>query len=350
MIESPRARARRFARLGLLALTALAVPLSAAMSLSAAAALAPMGDPLGNAVSYLGSRQLPDGAFPGLSGEADAGYTADAIVALAAAREDGIVAGDAMAKAAAWLKANGAAQATLNAGEAGRVLMAAVAAGMDPTDVDGVNLLEAAKAPAPADAPAPVAGMFGSTLYQHAMALVGLAAAGQDLDPALLEPFRGTQRPAGDWAFDGAQEPGKADSNTTAMIVQAFAALGAADDPAMERALTSLEAYRLPDGGFAFQQVEDMKADAISTALVVQAVLATGGNPESDRWGKAASELLEFADDDGSFRFLEQDTEPSLVALLQAIPALAEDPYPVSQACDEGQDPASGCIAIAASA
>ena len=54
--------------------------------------------------------------------------------------------------------------------------------------------------------------------------LIALTAAGEAIPDAVLEPLRTAQGEEGGWAFDGSIAPGAADSNTTALVIQALVA------------------------------------------------------------------------------------------------------------------------------
>ena len=69
------------------------------------------GSGLEGAVAWLQAQQLEDGAFAGFSGEADAGTTVDAILALVAADQAGVDSGTSVEDAVAYLGSGDVAQA-----------------------------------------------------------------------------------------------------------------------------------------------------------------------------------------------------------------------------------------------
>ena len=83
-------------------------------------------------------------------------------------------------------------------------------------------------------------------------------------------------------------------------------------------------------GGFAYGPGDPLVADANSTALVIQALIAAFEDPSSPEWGNAALALSQFQTDSGGFRYLLTDEEPNLLATVQAIPAMAGMPLPVA--------------------
>jgi hypothetical protein len=207
-------------------------------------------------------------------------------------------------------------------------------------------------APMSTPVPGAVAGIHGDDLYDHALVLIALVSAGEPVSDAALEPLRETQGADGGWAFDGSTEPGAADSNTTALVIQALAASGRAPDPMVEAALGFLHTLQAPDGsGFAYGPADPLVADANSTALVTQALIATGEDPSSPDWGSPALALAAFQLPSGGFRYMAADEEANLLATVQAIPALAGLPLPVARGCGESGSVASGeCLELAPAA
>ncbi len=231
-------------------------------------------------------------------------------------------------------------------GQAAKLALAAVTGGRDPRDFAGLDLVAAMTAPLATPVPAGVPGIYGDDLYDHALVLIALAASGETISEAALEPLRASQGEEGGWAFDGSTGPGAADSNTTALVIQALAATGRADDPVVDRALAYLSTLLVPDGGFAYGPGDPLVADANSTALVLQAVIAAGEDPASGEWGNAPLALARFQTPDGGLRYMATDEEPNLLATVQAIPALEGLSLPVVVACTEGAEISDGCIQL----
>jgi hypothetical protein len=308
--------------------------------------------PLPAASSWLRAQQMPDGGFPGFTGNPDPATTTDAVLALFAAQEADPDAAAALAAAVAFLEPTGAAYAETGPGQAAKLALAAVAGGRDPRDFAGLDLVAAMTAALATPVTAAPAGIYGDDLYDHALILIALAASGETIPEAAIEPLRATQTTDGGWAYDGSTGPGAADSNTTALLIQALAAAGRAPDPMVDGALPFLATLRAPDGtGFAFGPTDPLVADANSTALVIQALIATGEDPAAAAWGNAPQALALYQTPAGGLRYLLGDDEPNLLATLQAIPALADRPLPVASACALNE-PAStdDCIPLAPAA
>ena len=304
--------------------------------------------PIAAASAWLRAQQDPSGGFAGLSAETDPGTTADAAIALYAAQASDPEAAAALAAAITYLEAEGAAYAATGPGQAAKLAQAAIAGGRDPRAFAGMDLVAAMTAPLATPEPAGVAGLYGDDLYDHALVLIALAAAGEEIAGEALRPLRDAQGDDGGWAFDGSSAPGAADSNTTALVIQALAATGYGDDPMVEGALAFLRSLQAPDsGGYAYGPADPLVADANSTALVIQALRAAGEDPTSREWGDAPLALARFQTSDGGLRYLATDEAPNLLATLQGIPALADLALPVATICPSGDNPESdACVTL----
>ena len=300
--------------------------------------------PVAAASEWLREQQDASGGFLGLSGEPDPGTTTDAVIALYAAQRDDPAASASLDAAIAYLgrEENGAAYARTGPGQAAKLALAAVAGGRDPRDFAGLDLVAAMTAPLATPVPVGIAGIYGDDLYDHALVLIALTAAGEVIPDGAWEPLRTAQAEDGGWAFDGSIAPGAADSNTTALVIQALVAGGYGDDPMVDRALAFLSTLQAPDRGFAYGPADPLVADANSTALVLQALIAAGEDPTSPEWGNAPLVLARFQTPSGGLRYLAADEEPNLLATVQAIPAMEGLSLPVVRACVEG-DAAEDC-------
>jgi hypothetical protein len=109
-----------------------------------------------------------------------------------------------------------------------------------------------------------------------------------------------------------------------------------------------LHTLQAPDGsGFAYGAGDPLQADANSTALVVQALIATGEDPTSQTWGNTMAALLCFQTSGGGFRYLGADTEANLFATVQAVPAVAGLPLPIAAVCDADESiDSSRCVEL----
>lgn len=278
---------------------------------------------LAAATSWLLDQQLENGAFAGYSGEEDAGTTVDAIIALVAANNAGIDTADAVDTAIAWLGTGDIALVyeQTGVGQAAKLVLALVAAGENPADISGSNPISIVEAGQDAES-----GFYGEGLYNHAYAILALAATGNDVPSNALDVMASSQAENGGWAFDGATDPAMADSNTTAMVVQALVASGNADHEMMALALDFL-ASTVTDTGAAY--APGAEVDANSTALVLQAMIATGGETSG-----LDSALASFQLESGAYFYQSADTSENLFSTVQAIPAMAGAVLPVAPSSD----------------
>jgi hypothetical protein len=301
--------------------------------------------PVAAASVWLREQQDASGGFLGFSGEPDPGTTTDAVMALYAAQERDPAAAAALEAAVTYLEENGADYVT-GPGQAAKLALAAVTGGRDPRDFAGLDLVAAMTAPLATPVPEGVAGIYGDDLYDHALVLIALAASGETIPEVALEPLRASQGEEGGWAFDGSTGPGAADSNTTALVIQALVANGHGEDPMVDRALDFQSTLLVPDGGFAYGPADPLVADANSTALVLQAVIAAGEDPASRDWWNTPLALARFQSPDGGLRYMTTDEEPNLLATVQAIPAMEGLSLPVVAACTEGAETPDDCIQL----
>ena len=156
--------------------------------------------------------------------------------------------------------------------------------------------------------------------------MLALAAAKVPIPPAAATALTQRQSSDGSWSFSGTTEPGQGDSNTTAIVVQALVAVGSANADAIGKALDYLRTVRMADGSYAYQPgaTAHPAGDANSTALVMQALIAAGLPAD------AGDALAHFQNSDGAFRYRDDSPADSLLASVQAIPALMAKPLPIA--------------------
>lgn len=304
----------------------------AAQATPASLAASPVADSaaLGKAVDWLLTQQGADGGFKGLSGKADASTTADAMIALAAAKHalpDRAAKIDAAtAKAVGFMSTGDTALVFTQTGpgQAAKFALALIAAGKNPRDlvkVDPLVIVEHGQDPK--------TGIYGTGIFDHALCLLALTAAGEgDKIPAsAIDALQAAQASNGGWAYDGNTDPSKVDGNTTALVIEALVASGHKESDLVAKGAQYLAATRASDGAYAFNDQAGTAPDANSTAFAVQALIATGAN---DAAGLRA--LAAFQNPSGAFRYNDQQKDDNLLSTLQAIPALAGQALPISPA------------------
>ncbi len=298
-----------------------------------------------DALTWLRTNQQDDGGVTNAFAEgSDLGTTVEVILAAVAADEDPRTWSPSPLDYLSAQAENGTVE---SAADLSRVILAAEALGRDARDFGGADLIRQLLDQQSADT-----GQFGDSLFAHAYAILALHNAGAAVPEDAVERLRSTQNEDGAWAMMGESDPTAADTNTTALAVQAFVALG--EDETARAALPYLEAMQNADGGFPWQKPSDFgtETDANSTAVVWQALSALG-EPASD-WapeGESPEDaLLALWDgESGGVQWKADVPGPNVLATAQAVQAVAgmdlvalpvlTDEVP---AADEALLPASG--------
>jgi len=293
----------------------LAAGLALGIHRSPAAAQAPPA--LDAALDWLAGQQAPDGGFSnGFAPQSDPGATADAMLAALSGgirpsewTVEGLTALDFLEQVVREGDVSGP-------GQAAKIALTVEAAGLDARAFGGADLI--AQVLGGYD---PQSGLFGSGPYDSGLAVLALDASGEALPPGALEGLVRLRVPDGSFSFSGDQTPGAGDSNTTAIIVQALLAAGAAEQ--VGPSLAYFRAVQNPDGGWTYQKPSAFgeETDANSTALVIQALLAAG--EDLTDWGDPLQALAALQRPSGAFAFNRANDTDNILATIQAIPALA---------------------------
>jgi hypothetical protein len=239
------------------------------------------------ALAWIQASQEEDGGFSnGFSAGSDFGTTVEVILAVAAAGQD----------VSLWQSSAGlspldyvATQITggefESAGSLSKALLVTVATGQNPRDFGGKDLISALISQQDG-----ATGMFGDTLFQHAYAVLALHNAGQSIPQDAVTALISQFTDDGAWALFGGKTPGTADTNTTAVIMQALVAAGEWD--AAAGALPYLHRMQNDDGGFPYQKPSDWgtDTDANSTAVVLQALTTLGES--MGNWASSGTDPL----------------------------------------------------------
>jgi hypothetical protein len=299
-----------------------------------------------------------DGFVAAPGGVPSPGATLQAALALATAGVDQA----AFDRAVTWLAdhvddVTGTGSAT-DAGTVGYLLLVVAAAGQDPTAFGGVDLVARLGATIDTFDATTDPGLYGASdptfdgSFRQGLAIVGLEAAGAPVPAAatawLVDRQCGTSDPLvrGGWeayrlTADActAGDPGSftgVDTNSTAMAAEALAAAGITPtfDP-----LPYLEAAQNDTGGWGY--LAGVPDDPNSTAVVIQAVVALGHDPDAGPFALAGGDpttaLLSFqlgcdADpaDQGAFTFPGAGDAPNALATDQATWGAAARPFPLT--------------------
>jgi len=280
--------------------------------------------------------------------------TMQAALALAAAGVEEATFDDAVD----WLKLNVgttiAPGGTDDPGRIGYLLLVADAAGESATSFGGVNLvtrLDNLRQTTGTDT-----GLFGSAdptydgTFRQSLAILGLRANGQSVASTATTWLLGQQCAGGSNADDGGWrsyggstcDGDDADSNSTAFAVQALISVSNTTySGEIADAIGYLDAVQEADAGFAYQPA--YASDPNSTALVVQAIVAAGGNPTSATWQKSSGALNPYtsllswqigcaasASDIGAFASPWSSGSPDPLATQQAVWGVAGTPFPLN--------------------
>jgi hypothetical protein len=181
---------------------------------------------------------------------------------------------------------------------------------------------------------------LGGIPSRQGLVLSALGSVGRtDADAA--EWLEQRQCPTGGWQFDriSPNAPCAPDPVTTGYAVQGLAAVGR---EVPTSAIDTLARLQQPDGGFPlFPAV----TDALATALGLQALIAAGEDPNTDRWRKGSGAaaatpfdaLLRFDTDASAGFSTRPDTPPDTRLTSRVVIAAAGQPLPLAPA-----DPTAG--------
>lgn len=271
------------------------------------------------ALEYILAQQADDGSLAG-----DVGITLDAILAGAAAGDDvsGWRTAEGKPNPLEYVSANWEEYAE-NAAGTGKLVAALVAARRDPREFAGQDFVQHLLSLDTGD------GSLGDSATGQAWAMLGLAASGEPVTEELVATLVDLQQSNGGWEF--APDSGT-DSNTTALALQALVAADVdVDDVSVVNGLDFLANQQTGTGGFVYSTDWGSEADANSTAYCLQALIATGEDPESAEWvedsNSALDALLDFQLPSGAFEWQPGEGE-NLLATAQAVPALLGKPFP----------------------
>jgi hypothetical protein len=297
----------------------------------------PNGEPLpiAAAVAWLQSQQDAGGGFLGFDGNPDPGTTVDAILALVASPGYDEAA---VQKAVAYLNDNAKSYAEDGAGQAARVVLAMAATGGDPTSVNGVNPVELFE-----QGIDPATGLCNAEVFDHAYCVMARVAIGEEVPTEWIDALRTMQASNGGWNDGISTDPADADSNTTAMVIEAMIAAGVpATDDAIVNGVAFLQTMVVPTGGFAYSVVSvdpsatptadaapALVADANSTAVAIQGLTAAGVDLTAPEWADPIAALTAFQNASGAFRYMDSMPDDNLFATVQAMPALAGIIFPI---------------------
>lgn len=293
------------------------------------------------ASGYIASQQNADGSFPGFS---PLGSTADAVLSLVAVRRGP----KAIERALDYLEANVAEADAI--GEKAKLVLAAVAGGRDPLDFGGQNLVQdIADSEQQNGRYGATTEVFNHALAMLALEAAPTADPSTNALTWLVEAqcddggwqFDEPQRENEDEHCANAQDPNdffQSDTNTTSYAVQAIAAHPQATAPLANSPFSFFREIRDPEKrGWGYTRTFRL-TDTNSTALVIQAFTAAGR--ALPKGAMAALKRLQYRlcgetrgafpysyekQDDGTYK----KTPPDVGATIGGILGLLKRPLPI---------------------
>jgi hypothetical protein len=170
-------------------------------------------------------------------------------------------------------------------------------------------------------------GMYANGAGPQAWAILGSLSLGDSVPGQAVTALKGMVQSDGGWEW---QAGFGSDTNTTALVLQALLAKGG--DPSstlITSALTYLQSAQKDDGGIAYTPATSA-SDADSSAYAVMAIQTTGGDPSGSGWTKngntPVSYLLGLQLSNGSFEW-QKGSGANLLATSQTISALLGNDY-----------------------
>ena len=309
-----------------------ASPAEAQPALALAVPTTDHNDAINTALSYLQTKQLPNGGIEGWTpGDADDFTTIKTIIALAATHHPvSFLTSISGATPQSYLAARAITYthddaATLFPGRAGMLAVAAAASDGDPRNFGGMNIVHEL-----ASTYHPATGAYSTTASQgwtsgaagttnQLWAILGLAAAQETVPISATEFLIGLQESDGGWGWGA----GFGDADTTSLVIQALIASGNVDPihADIQEGLAFLRRSQADSGGW--ESWGSLSAD--STAAAIQAIVAAGYTPATESWAQTTDPhtvLVGLQAADGSFG-------GNPLGTAHAIAGLAEAPLPI---------------------
>jgi prenyltransferase beta subunit len=198
----------------------------------------------------------------------------------------------------------------------GKAILGLVAAGKDPRNFNGVDLIDTLE-----DAYDQDAGAFGSpeNTWHQALPILGLHAASREIPQGVITTLIDLQQEDGGWEYT----PGFGSSpDNTSIALQALLAAGySPEDPPLVNAIQYLQASQTNTGGW---------GDSSSTAYASMAINALGVSKEDwvTETGKdPIANLLSYQKANGSFVYNWEFSDDNLMSTVTALLVLFDGSY-----------------------
>lgn len=207
-----------------------------------------------------------------------------------------------------------------------RYIIILKAAGKDPTDYAGQNLLSGlSQSQLPSGKfPDSIKSGGDELVNAHIWSMIALATAGDsqwDRDKA-VNWLKLQQHNDGGFHFITGNTDSDVDVSSAAIIALVLSG-EKKDSPAVAKAINYLRYEQMPGGGFASWQTENLE----SAAMVMQALIVAGIDPDSAPWSKNGKKLIDiimaYQVEDGSFPHIKGG-KGNLMSSEQALMALGD--------------------------
>ncbi len=315
----------------------ISIALAIAVALSGSASALTPTERADRAAGFVSAQQAPNGSFPAFS---PVGSTADAVVSLVAAGQGGRE----IEKALGFLERRVRHGEAVGVGLEAKVVLAVVAAGGNPRRFGGERLVSAIRGSEQPDGQLGVGtAVFDQTLGVLALVAAGREPSPATLEWLVAAQcgdggwqYDAPTGPDDDSHCQDQGDPGSdfflSDTNTTSLAVQALEAAGGSVEPGIDPTAFFDAIRDATRGGWGYTWGFET-TDANSTALVIQAYSALGDAPPEGavsalralQYRACGAFAFTWVDDDGA----EVRSGPDLGATIGGILGLLGQPLPV---------------------
>jgi prenyltransferase beta subunit len=265
---------------------------------------------IGRAFETVFAAQAPDGSWGSM------GQTIDVILAANAAGWDPNTIAANGTTPVSYLAENVGTYLENGPDAIGKAIIGVVAAGGDPTNFNGTDLVIALLNTYDSQA-----GTFGNpeNTWHQALAILGLSAVDAAIPEGALQTLQDLQQPDGGWEYAAGFGTW---ADNTALALQALLSVDlTAEHTAIQDGVQYLQSHQLEDGGW---------GDSSTTAYVIMALNALGISP--NQWqtnsGKTPIQnLYSYQKPSGAFIFSQDFPDESLMATTTAVLAAAGGNY-----------------------
>ncbi len=266
---------------------------------------------------------------PPLEGSNSLGFAVDNILSIVAVGED------VPATYITYMQTHAETYAGKNPASAGKLALGVIAAGENPRNFGGVDLIAMLEGYYDSDTGRYV-GPYNGTNWDQAFAILSLHAAGEPIPDAARTALATDAMDDGSWCFyESSSMFNFSCTDSTGLVLMALSAAGEpSDSTAIQNALTYLDTNQNSDAGWPdlpdFMGSSDV-SNINSTAFVVMGLQSVGEDLYDDRWtqgnANVYSYMLSLQQDDGRFWWTEEQEGSALLSTQQSVPAIAGFPY-----------------------